>query len=306
LLVIEALRVARRSTMAVALFSAMCGALMLFAAGRAASAETLAKRGRYLVNTVAACGRCHTLRLAEGKPDPAMELAGGFAFDDPAIGHIVGPNLTPDRETGLGKWSEEQIVTALRYGTRPDGTTIGPPMPVDTYRGMSDRDLAAIAHYLHTMKPIRHAVGRTQYKNPPELHDPTITHIEGPPRQDKLAYGRYLAEPVGHCFGCHTVPRPGGASLDRRVFYAGGRDLPDYADVTKRVVSRNITSDPEDGIGKWSDAEVKRAIVDGVRPDGTLLAHTMPYDWYKRIAPADLDAIVAYLRTLPPIKTPGF
>jgi len=291
---------------AVGLLGVLCGALMLFAAGQAAAAETLAERGRYLVNTVAACGRCHTPRLAEGKPNPAMELAGGFEFDDPAIGHIVGPNLTPDRETGLGKWSEEEIVTALRYGVRPDGTTIGPPMPVDTYRGMSDRDLAAIAKYLHTMKPIRHAVGRTRYNRPPELHDPTITHIEAPPRQDKLAYGQYLAEPVGHCFGCHTVPRPGGASLDRRVFYAGGRDLPDYADVTRRVVSRNITSDPEDGIGKWSDAEVKRAIVAGTRPDGTQLAHTMPYDWYKRIAPADLDAITTYLRTLPAIKTPGF
>ena len=285
---------------------AFWGGVLLLALTRAAPAETLFERGAYLVNTVAACGRCHTPRLAEGKPDPAMELAGGFAFADPAIGHIVGPNLTPDRETGLGKWSEEQIVTALRYGTRPDGTVIGPPMPVDTYRGMSDRDLAAIAKYLHTMKPIRHAVGRTQYKNPPEAHDPTITHIEGPPRQDRLAYGRYLAEPVGHCFGCHTVPRPGGASLDRGVFYAGGRDLPDYADVTRRVVSRNITSDPEDGIGKWSDAEVKRAIAAGIRPDGTRLAHTMPYDWYKAIAPADLDAITAYLRTLRPIKTPGF
>ena len=89
-------------------------------------------------------------------------------------------------------------------------------------------------------------------------------------------------------------------------FMPGGRDLPDYADVTRRVVSRNITSDPEDGIGKWSDAEVKRAIAAGIRPDGTRLAHTMPYDWYKAIAPADLDAITAYLRTLPPIKTPGF
>ena len=290
---------------AAAALIALCGGVTLFADKQSATAETQAERGRYLVNTVAACGRCHTPRLAEGKPNPALELAGGFEFDDPAIGHVVGPNLTPDPETGLGKWSEEQIVTALRYGTRPDGTNIGPPMPVDTYRNMSDADLAAIAKYLHTMKPVRHAIGKPRYLRPPELHDLTVTHIEAPPRQDKLSYGRYLAEPVGHCFGCHTVPRPGGASLDRRFFYAGGRDLPDYADVTRRVVSRNITSDAEDGIGKWSDAEVKRAITDGIRPDGTRLAHTMPYDWYKRIMPADIDAIVAYLRTLPAIKTPG-
>ena len=110
--------------------------LVLLAVTRGDAAETLVERGRYLINTVAACGRCHTPRLPGGIPDPARALAGGFAFDDP-IGHIVGPNLTPDEETGLGKWSEDDIVTALRYGTRPDGSIIGPPMPVDTYRLLS-------------------------------------------------------------------------------------------------------------------------------------------------------------------------
>jgi hypothetical protein len=71
------------------------------------------------------------------------------------------------------------------------------------------------------------------------------------------------------------------------------------------VLSRNITSDPEQGIGKWSDEQVKRALVEGVRPDGTKLSHTMPYVWYANLMPADLDAIVAFLRTLPPIETPA-
>lgn len=66
----------------------------------------------------------------------------------------------------------------------------------------------------------------------------------------------------------------------------------------------NITSDPEHGIGNWSDAQIKRAITAGVRPDGTQLTHTMPFDWYAKIAPADLDAIVVYLRSLPPLKAP--
>src|SRR6266851_8955106 len=88
-------------------------------------------------------------------------------------------------------------------------------MPVDTYREMWDRDLAAIAAYLHRIKPIRHAVERTAYKNPPVAHDPAEVHVEAPPRQDRLAYGAYLAGPVGHCFGCHTVLRQDGRSLDR-------------------------------------------------------------------------------------------
>ena len=77
-------------------------------------------------------------------------------------------------------------------------------MPVDTSHDIADDDLAAIAKYLHSMKPIRRAVGRTQFNNPPATHDPTPVHIEAPPRQDKLAYGAYLAGPVAHCYGCHT------------------------------------------------------------------------------------------------------
>jgi mono/diheme cytochrome c family protein len=283
----------------------ICAGTALVAAGRTGSAEPVLERGAYLVNTIGACGRCHTPRDAQGKPIANMELAGGFEFDDGMIGHVVGPNITPDRETGIGNWTEAQIITALRYGARPDGSIIGPPMPVDTYRGMSDRDLAAIAKYLRSIRPIRHAVARTQYKNPPSPHDPTLVNVEGPPRQDRLAYGAYLAGPVGHCFGCHTVFRQDGRSLDRRWLYAGGRELPDYGDLTKKTVGRNITSDPDHGLGKWSNDEIKRAVTSGIRPDGTRLARTMPYHWYAKIAPADLDALVAFLRTVKPLKTPS-
>jgi hypothetical protein len=80
--------------------------------------------------------------------------------------------------------------------------------------------------------------------------------------------------------------------------------LPNYADAAKTVLSRNITSGPDQGIGKWSDDDIKRAITHGIRPDGTRLTQTMPSNWYRGIAPADLDAIVTFLRTLPPLKTP--
>lgn len=267
-------------------------------------AETLFQRGSYLVNTIAACGRCHTPRDAQGKPIGAMALAGGFEFDDGVLGHVVSPNVTPDRETGIGNWTEAEIVTALRYGTRPNGTSIGAPMPVDAYHDMSDDDLAAIARYLHTMKPVRHRVARSRFLSPPAAHDLTPVHVQAPPREDRLAYGAYLAAPVGHCYGCHTVLRQDKSSLDRRFLYAGGRAMPDYADVTQTTISRNITSDPEDGVGKLTDAEIKRAIATGIRPDGARLAQTMPDHWYARVAPADLDALVAFMRTIKPLKTP--
>jgi mono/diheme cytochrome c family protein len=283
---------------------AICLVVALLSVGRADSTDKLFERGSYLVNTIAACGRCHTPRDPQGSPIGAMRLAGGFAFDDGVIGHVVVPNITPDRETGIGNWTEAQIVTALRNGTRPDGTIVGPPMPVDTYRELADRDAAAIARYLHRIKPIRHAVGRTQFKTPPSAHDPGVTHVAEPPRQDRLAYGAYLAATVGHCIGCHTRLKEDGSSLDRRLAYAGGREMADFGDVRKTMVSGNITSDPEDGLGKWSDEDIKRAITTGIRPDGTRLGRTMPYEWYARVAPADLDALVAFLRTVKPLKSP--
>jgi mono/diheme cytochrome c family protein len=276
----------------------------LFAFDRTGASDTLRQRGAYLVNAVAACGRCHTPRDSQGNPIAAMEFAGGFEFDDGVIGHVVGPNITPDRDTGIGTWTEGQIFTALRYGTRPDGTVIGAPMPLAAYRDISDSDLAAMAKYLHSMRPVRHAVARTRYKTGPSPQDQATIHVNAPQPQDKLAYGAYLAGPVGHCYGCHTILRADGSSLDRRWLYAGGRELPDYGDVTRQVVSRNITSDPVDGIGKWSDADIKRAITTGIRPDGARLARTMPSHWYKGITGADLDAIIAFLRTVKPLETP--
>jgi hypothetical protein len=103
------------------------------------------------------------------------------------------------------------------------------------------------------MKPVRHPVARTQFKTPPSPEDPTTIHVETVPPQDRLAYGAYLAGPVGHCYGCHTILRPDGSSLDRRWLYAGGRELPDYGDVTKQVVSRNIYLRP----GGW-DRQMER------------------------------------------------
>lgn len=266
-----------------------------------ATAEEPQARGAYLVTTIGACGNCHTPRNPPGEAIPGMELAGGFAFEEP-LGKIVGPNITPDPEMGIGKWSEAQIVISLRDGKRPDGSIIGPPMPIPAYRGLSDGDAAAIAAYLRSLKPVRNAVAKSQYKVPlPQGYGPAITHVDEPPRADKIAYGRYLAGPVGHCVLCHTAPG-GGKPFDMTLAYQGGRELPDFTNPGALTVSRNITADTEHGIGKWSDAEIKRSIVEGVRPDGTRLSRTMPFAAYAQMTSDDLDAVVAFLRTLKPAQ----
>jgi mono/diheme cytochrome c family protein len=278
------------------------GAGLAIIAFSVARGETPQERGAYLVTTIGACGNCHTLHDAAGHIAPGAELSGGMEFDDPGLGHVVGPNITPDKETGIGNWSETQMVTALRDGTRPNGSIIGPPMPIPVYRQLSDGDAAAIATYLNSLKPVHHAVARTQYQIPlPPSYGPPVTHVDEPDRKDKVAYGGYLVA-FGHCVLCHTAPGK-DAPFDMSRAFAGGRELPDLAKPSAVTVSRNITSDPEDGIGKWTDAQIKRSIVDGIRPNGARLTRTMPFDWYKRMKPADLDAIVAFLRTVKPVKT---
>jgi mono/diheme cytochrome c family protein len=290
----------RAVTRKIAATAAVCGAVLVAVTGRAGSAETLVERGAYLVTTIGACGNCHTPRDAAGKPMADMALAGGFEFDDGPIGHVVVRNITPDPETGIGKWTEAQIVTALRDGKRPDGTVIGPPMPIRFYRQLSDGDAAAIAAYLRSLKPISHEVGRTLFKDPPPPWSP-VTHVDEPPQADRVAYGGYLVGPVGHCTGCHTPAGAGGPNMSRA--FAGGRQLPDFGNPGAETVSRNVTPDPEHGVGRWSDDDIKRTISTCVRPDGTPLSRTMACDWYAKIASDDLNAIVAYLRSLKPLKT---
>jgi hypothetical protein len=113
--------------------------ILIGSLGTVASAETPAERGSYLVNTIGACGNCHARDTQGSNFHPAMALAGGFIFDviDPDLpGHVIAPNITPDRDTGIGKWSEADIVVALRNGKRPDGSIIGPPMPILVYRAI--------------------------------------------------------------------------------------------------------------------------------------------------------------------------
>lgn len=258
-----------------------------------ANAETLLERGTYLVNSVVACGNCHTPKGPEGDI-PGMELAGWAEFFTVPEFTARTPNLTPDVETGIGGWTDEQIVTAIREGRRPNGKLIGPPMPIGLYRGMSDRDVQAIVAYLRQLKPVKHVVPPSEYHIPlPPSYGPPVTGVPEVPRDDKLAYGAYLAGPLGHCIECHTPMGPTGPDFENRLG-AGGFEFPGPWGVS---VSVNITPA---GIGGRTDAELKRIITTGTRPDGSAMLPPMPYPYYAHIRDEDLDAIIAYLRSLPP------
>ena len=135
--------------------------LMIAAAYLVASSargETPVERGRYLVG-IMDCTACHTSGTLAGKPDPSMHLAGSdIGFEIPNLGIFYPPNLTPDHATGIGAWSEQDIITALRTGARPDGRELAPIMPWRSYAALTDQDVQAIAAYLKSLPAVAHAV----------------------------------------------------------------------------------------------------------------------------------------------------
>lgn len=264
---------------------------VLALSGGAARSETLLERGTYLMQSIVACGNCHTPQGPDG-PLPGMELAGGLKIEEEAF-TAYGSNLTPDAETGLGGWSDQEIITAIREGRRPDGSIIGPPMPIALYRDLSDRDVQAIVAYLRSLKPVKNVVPASEYRIPlPPSYGPPVETVAEVPREDTLAYGAYLAGPLGHCIECHSPMGPKGPDW-RNQLGAGGLAFHGPWGTSH---SSNITPT---GLGSWSDEEIKTAITRGLRPDGSRLMPPMPISYYARMTAADLDALVAYLRSLP-------
>ena len=130
-----------------AVFAVISSTLLALHAGATmAQRDSRMERGRYLVEGIVACGNCHVAR-EKGKPIFEKGLSGGMVFDEESF-KAFASNITPDPETGIGKWTDPQLAKAVREGIRPDGTVIGPPMPMEFYRGISDADLSAIVAYI--------------------------------------------------------------------------------------------------------------------------------------------------------------
>jgi mono/diheme cytochrome c family protein len=284
------------------------GALLL-AALSGARAESPAERGGYLVNTIMACGNCHSPRDAEGRTIAEKALSGGLKFTTPAF-IATAPNITPDVETGIGSWSDAEIRRALVEGMRPDhGRLAGVPlaaiMPANFYRALLPDDLDAIIAYLRSTTPVRNEVQAPVYKLP--VHRDAYPDAEAGFNKAMLAdpvrHGAYLVT-IGHCMECHSAWSRGISDF-RGGLGRGGRAFPPREgspEGTPPVIAANITSDPTAGIGAWSDAEIARAIAHGIARDGRPLKPPMAYAFYASLKEADLADIIAYLRTVPPLQ----
>jgi len=271
-------------------------------AGQAAAAPAddqaaLLERGDYLMNGIVACGNCHTPRDENGFLE-GMELAGGFVIEEPGF-RAYAPNITPDVETGIGSWTDEEIIRAVREGVRPDGRVLGPPMGFPFYRGISDNDMRAIVAYLRSVPAVRNEVPRSTYNIPlpPNWGEPVVS-VPEPNKDDPIEHGRYLTHNLGHCTDCHTPLVEGQHDFSR--IGAGGNLFPMPFGYSWSALAANITSHPELGLGNWTDDEIKRAITQGISRDGRQLLPFMAFDFYRNISDDDLNDIVAYLRTLPP------
>ena len=272
--------------------AAMLAVGILVVMSSTVSAETPLERGTYLMQSIVACGNCHTPKGPNGEI-PGMELAGGFKFDEKPF-TAYAPNITPDKESGIGNWTDAQLITSIREGKRPDGSIIGPPMPIGLYRGLSDNDAKAIVAYMRNLKPVKNAVPKLVYRIPlPPAYGPPVGQVADVAKTDKIAYGAYLAGPAGHCVECHTPFGEHGPDFENRLG-AGGFE---FHGPWGTSVSSNLTPT---GLKDRSDADIKKMISTGTRPDGSKMFPPMAYPYYANISAADLDAIVAYLRTLPP------
>jgi mono/diheme cytochrome c family protein len=262
--------------------------------GVANAQSDLVKRGDYLVNGILTCGNCHSPKGPTG--DILGKLfSGGLSWDEPPF-KVTAPNITQDKDTGIGGWTDAQIKTLMRTGILPNGVHIAMIMPTGFYHIMTDRDLNAVVAYLRTIKPISNKVADPVYKMPQAEH--VLPGGEQPYTEammsDKVKKGLYLAT-IAHCMECHTPMEKGMRQWDTRLG-VGGFDFPGPWGVS---TSPNITSSKTKGLGGWTDAEIKRAITTGVSKDGSHLKPPMGFHYYATLTPEDLDAVVAYLRTVP-------
>ena len=278
----------------------MAGAVPAVAQGTPASAAAIA-RGKYVFGATGGCG-CHTV------PKGPIN-AGGRRYDGP-FGTVFASNITPDRQTGIGTWTDEQIMTAIRLGRRPNGERLLPVHPFTVFNGMAEEDLRAVVAFLRTTPPVNRPNQPKKITMPlfESVFLPTwlaafAPRATPPPKAPTggVARGEYLVRAVGHCGECHS-PRTMTMATDNSRFLAGNPKGPEDSAMP------NITPDPDTGIGKWSVEEIADYLGSGNKPDGDVAGGLMAeviegtLAGYKDVSKADRVAIAQYLKTLPPIR----
>ena len=261
------------------------------------------ERGRYMVNAVFGCLACHSERdpNAPGMPTLAGKLGVGTVFGEGSElpGTLIAPNLTPDKETGAGNWTDDMLARAIREGIGHDGRALFPLMPYMNYREMPDEDLASVIVYLRTLAPVRNPLPQTEIIFPVKYlmrssPEPVTAAVPQPDLSDPLKRGAFLVR-MASCADCHTPqergqPKPG-------FEFAGGLL---FTTPEATVMAANITPDAS-GISYYDEDLFIQAIRTG-KVKARTLSPIMPWIFYREMTDEDLKAMFAYIRTLKPVK----
>ncbi len=268
-----------------------------------AQADELAAKGRYIFALAGGCA-CHT------EPKGTHHV-GARAFPIP-FGTVYSTNITQDKETGLGAWTEQQIYDAMVKGIRRDGSRILPVMPYEKYSGMAQDDMKALIAYLRTFKPVTKATPELKSWAPfaRSIGTPLFLKVFGrftnaPAQAPKsgIERGRYLVNHVSLCGDCHT-PRNMIGVPNRSLYLAGaGKKIGPLGNSVP-----NISPDKETGIGEWKRQDIVELLISGTKPDLDNVQGLMeeviqgtPHG-YKDMKKEDALAIADYLKSIPAIK----
>lgn len=279
-------------------------AVVLLAIGAAAasgasgtSAESIA-RGKYLYQA-ADCSGCH------GNAEHGSDPVGGLGLATP-FGTFRAPNITPDKEHGIGAWSEDEFKTALRSGVGRHGEYLFPVFPYTSFTKMTDRDIADLYAYLMSLPPVPVANKPHQAKAPfgwrpllvvwRELFFRAGAWLPDPRKADEWNRGDYLVHAVVHCEECHT-PRNLLGAIDAARSFSGNLGHPGQQNAP------NITSDKATGIGSWSVEDIQTLLKTGMTPDSDFVGSGMKavVRGTSKLTDADRRAIAIYLKSVPPI-----
>jgi mono/diheme cytochrome c family protein len=271
--------------------------------------QTLA-RGAYLYNEAMFCWGCHG---QEGSNGPDGDQVGGIKFDltevGPGLGIYYAPNITQDPETGIGNWSDGELVRAIREGVDREDKLIFPVMPYQFAHGLSDEDALSLVAYLRTLEPVKSEVPDNEYSFVVKAlvglrivkPESAITEKIASPRQGPTAeYGEYLAWHASGCAECHTPRSPDTGAIDWDRIFGGALFSIDEEYVS--LAGPNLTPDHKTGIGAWSKDQFISAMRTGLRPDGTVLLPWMPWPRYQQWSEDDLTALWLYLGSLEPVN----
>lgn len=276
-------------------------------------------RGSYIVNQAASCGACHTTRgtgttkdFLDAGESTEKYLAGGNFLVIDGLGKLWIPNITSDVATGIGGWSDDEILRALRDGIGKDGRLLMPMMPFNSYQHMSDVDAQAVVAYLRTVPPIKQDKKREEndlgffgnfFIGRGVAHHQPARDVPETKRSDKLKWGQYVMR-LGHCWECHSAKGMSPSDLDEKDFMSGS-DEPDpiLEKAVGKIYMRNLTPDPETGIGRYTPAQLKAALKNGTLLSGKKMAPPMSMfiPHLSGMDEEDLDALAAFLFSLPPV-----